>query len=58
MGFRLWKWLLLAVLLGASGTCLALIFRPYLLGGEEVVDSMTTVDGVVVRHNYFGLGMY
>ncbi len=59
MGYRLWKWLLLVLLLVGCGTWYMLSKQPNLLGGEEVVASYTTLDpnSVSVRNNYFGINV-
>eukprot|EP00322_Chrysochromulina_rotalis_P004612 CAMPEP_0115831410 /NCGR_PEP_ID=MMETSP0287-20121206/2126_1 /TAXON_ID=412157 /ORGANISM="Chrysochromulina rotalis, Strain UIO044" /LENGTH=107 /DNA_ID=CAMNT_0003284759 /DNA_START=92 /DNA_END=415 /DNA_ORIENTATION=+ len=49
MGWSPWKWLLLILLLGATGLGVALSVSPGLLGGEVVVDSVTVLHaGVAV----------
>ena len=60
MGFRLWKWLILGLTLTLCVVCFLLILQPNLLGGEEVVEAVTVIDGgsQSVRHNFFGLSMW
>lgn len=43
MGWALWKWLLLLLLLAGTGAAGILINRPGAFGGEVVVDSATVV---------------
>jgi len=60
MGWSLWKWFLLLLLLIGTGTCVALLRHPGLLGGAVVIDSVHVVHSniAVIKDTTMTTSMY